>query len=147
VDVDDVARGHILAMERGRSGERYLLGGDNVSHERLATELLPALTGEARSAGAIGPGLSEALARGMTAFAHLSAEPPLMTVGLVRGNLFRYSYIDSTKAMEELGYRFRPAVHALRRGLSWFAQHGYIKPRVAPRLREHLALTNPLETS
>jgi dihydroflavonol-4-reductase len=123
VHVDDVAEGHLLAFERGRLGERYVLGGDNLPlREVLATI--------ARLVGRRPPGLrlpatavvpvavvAEALAR-----LGIGAEPFVTRDGLRMAR--KPMYVTSAKAERELGYRSRPAEEALRDAVGWYRCHG-----------------------
>jgi len=123
VDVDDVADGHLLALERGRVGSRYILGGDNMT-------LCDILTAIARVSGRPAPrlriphGVALAVACGAEAGARLFGGEPLATMDSVR-MARRPMYFDSTKAKEELGFRARPATEALARAVAWFRAAGY----------------------
>jgi len=123
VDVDDVADGHLLALERGRVGSRYILGGDNMT-------LCDILTAIARVSGRPAPrlriphGVALAVACGAEAWARLFGGEPLATMDSVR-MARRPMYFDSTKAKEELGFRARPATEALARAVAWFRAAGY----------------------
>jgi dihydroflavonol-4-reductase len=125
VHVDDVAEGHLLAFERGRLGERYVLGGDNLPlREMLATI--------ARLVGRRPPGLrlpatavvpvavvAEALAR-----LGIGSEPFVTRDGLRMAR--KPMYFTSAKAERELGYRSRPAEEALRDAIGWYRGHGHL---------------------
>ena len=101
VDVRDVAAGHLLALERGVPGRRYLLGGENVALEELFARI-------AALAGVPAPGLRVPYA----------AARALAAVGLLNRNEVRLArlpmYFDSTRAERELGYRARPVGQALQ---------------------------------
>jgi dihydroflavonol-4-reductase len=123
--VDDIAEGHLLAFERGRIGERYILGGENVAlHELLAAV--------ADAAGRRAPRIRLPrvplfpLAFGAEAFARLTGKEPLLTVDGLR--LARYHmFFTSAKAERELGYRSRPYQEGVIDALSWFRAAGYLK--------------------
>lgn len=125
VHVDDVAAGHLLAFERGRIGERYILGGDNLllgqilaTIARLVGRKPPRLR---LPAGAVLPVavLIEALARlGI-------GGDPFVTTDSVRMARKRM-YFTSAKAERELGYRSRPAEAAVADAIAWYRQHGYL---------------------
>ncbi|MBV8193626.1 MAG: NAD-dependent epimerase/dehydratase family protein [Alphaproteobacteria bacterium] len=123
--VDDIAHGHLLAFDKGRIGERYILGGDNVHlHELLATV--------AKAAGRRAPRISlprrplYPLAFGAEAFARLTGKEPLLTVDGLR--LARYHmFFTSAKASRELGYRSRPYQEGVVDALAWFRQAGYLR--------------------
>jgi len=135
VDVRDVARGHLLAAEKGRVGERYILGGHNLS----ILELMQAL---ARATGLRPPPLKvpNAVAFAMASLLELVAavirRPPLMTRANVR-TLRYYLHVSSEKAARELGYRPVPLEPAIRDAVAWFHAHGKLKPRRMRRVLEH----------
>jgi dihydroflavonol-4-reductase len=121
VDVRDVALGMILAAERGRIGERYIVGGGNISFKQLAA-MLERLTGRKAVKFWI-PG-QLALAVGMASewFAtHLTHRSPTATSEGVRLAL-RSAYLDSSKAQRELGYAPRPIGEALANAIAWLSQ-------------------------
>jgi dihydroflavonol-4-reductase len=126
VDVDDVATGHQLAMAKGRIGERYILGGDNLHLRDLvqgvlpeATGLLPALSNASRATLIWASRLLEAKAR-------LRGNAPMTTAKLVRDQVCRYVWVTSEKAERELGYTHRPALEALSRSVRWYTEQGYV---------------------
>lgn len=137
VDVDDVVQGHVLAMQRGQAGERYILGGENFSYHQLFTAL-HALTRLARPAGAqSGPRLAlHAAWHGMKAT--LRGDEPLLTARLLRDYSEKYVFVSSAKAQRELGYAFRPGREALARAVLWFLEKGYVPERAARRVRLEL---------
>lgn len=125
VHVDDVAEGHALALERGRIGERYVLGSENM----LLKDILALV---ARVAGKKPPSirLPEAVvwpaAFVMEHFARLTGIPPLMTrdhLKMARKKMF-YS---SAKAMRELGYSPRPVQQAVEDAVAWFRANGMLR--------------------
>ena len=112
VAAEDVARGHLAAFERGRPGERYLLGGDNMP----VSEVFAAI---ARAAGRPAPRLpvpwTAAYAAALAAGALLrpfGRDPQLLIVDEVRAGRLPHAFDDS-KARRDLGYSSRPAVVAL----------------------------------
>lgn len=118
VDVRDVAKGHILAAERGRTGERYLLGGENLTLKQMFDQLA-VVTG--RPAPTTRIPYPVALAAGLvsTAFASVSGlEPrvPLEGVKMARKKMFA----DCTKAQRELGFEAGSVTAALARAVQWF---------------------------
>ena len=138
VDVDDVAEGHVLALERGRPGERYILGGENLTFEQIYT-LLSELT------GLRGPGRPSSrstamwMGRALEASARLTGKEPPLTYRLARDFVDRYAWVSSAKAERELGYTHRPARSTLLRSVKWYVQRGYLEPHLLPRLRLDLA--------
>jgi dihydroflavonol-4-reductase len=121
VAAEDVARGHVLALERGRSGERYLLGGQNMTMRDLFATI-------ARLGGVPAPRIPipYPLALGAASIVDLleravGREPSLLVLDEVR--LARLPmYYDCAKARAELGYQHRPAEQALAEAVAWFAQ-------------------------
>jgi len=124
VHVDDVADGHLLALERGRIGESYILGGQDVSF-RDAVGAIAELTG--RRAPRIG--LPRAplfpLAYAAEAVARLTGKEPFITVDALKMAKYRM-FFTSAKAERELGYRARPYRQALVDALAWFRSAGYL---------------------
>ncbi|MBU6493658.1 MAG: NAD-dependent epimerase/dehydratase family protein [Burkholderiales bacterium] len=123
--VDDVAEGHLLALERGRIGERYILGGDDV--------LLRDMLGEiARMTGRKAPTLTlprwplYPLAHVAQGIARLSGKEPFLTVDGLKMSRY-HMFFSSAKAQAELGYRARPYAEGLRDALDWFGGAGYLK--------------------
>jgi dihydroflavonol-4-reductase len=136
-DVDDVVEGHIAAMERGKIGERYLLGGDNLSHRELY-ETLSDITGLAEPGGDVGEGMASLMAMFLELSAAWQGTTPLFTRKVVKDYFGRYVYVSSEKAERELGYRHRPAREALTRAVRWYLDHGYLEPHAARRVRLEL---------
>jgi dihydroflavonol-4-reductase len=124
VDVEDVAAGHLLAAERGKVGERYILGGRNFTLREIF-EILGRIAGMRPprfklSAAAILPiaHLSEWIAD------HLTGRPPLVAVDAVRMARKRM-YFDPGKAVRELGMPQSPVENALAGEVQWFRTNGY----------------------
>ena len=137
-DVDDVAEGHWLAMERGRPGETYLLGGENLLFAELVQHLheITRLTRPGPQLGATTLALAGWL---LQTHARLLGGTPPLTYRMAKQQTGRYSWVTSEKAERELGYRWRPAHATLRRGVAWFARHGYVeRAQDARRLRLEL---------
>ena len=128
-DVRDIARGHLLAAERGRRGESYLLGHRDLSLAELARTALDVLG--LRRPIVEAPFLAAHLAaRGARAWAdRVSHRPPLFTPASV-AIAQRGLAADCAKAVRELGMPQTPIDRALRDALSWFAQNGYARGRL-----------------
>jgi dihydroflavonol-4-reductase len=122
--VDDIAEGHLLAFERGRIGERYILGGENV----LLRNLLAAV---ADAAGRRAPRIRLPrlpifpLAYGAQAFAYVTGKEPLLTVDALRMSRY-HMFFTSAKAERELGYRSRAYQEGVVDALAWFRTAGYL---------------------
>lgn len=124
VAVEDVARGHLIAAERGRAGERYLLGGRNVSLEEL-WRMLAAICGRRAPSIRIPYGVAMAVALGSEAIARVrGGEPsvPLDAVRIARHPMF----VNTTKAERELGFAPGRIEDALERAVRWFVDEGYV---------------------
>ncbi len=125
VDVEDVARGHILAAHKGRIGERYILGNENMSVRDYF-----GLIGEV--SGVEPPKLkipySVAIAMGyMYQFvASITRKPPLITAPGVRIGS-KYMAFDSSKAVNELGFPQTPIRTTIEKAVNWFRENGYVK--------------------
>jgi dihydroflavonol-4-reductase len=125
VNVDDVALGHLLALEHGRIGQRYILGGDNVMLQDLLGEIA-ALTGRRAPRVKLPLWPLYPLARAAEGLAQLTGREPFMTVDGLNMSKNRM-FFSSAKAERELGYRPGPHLPALRAALDWFGREGYLK--------------------
>jgi dihydroflavonol-4-reductase len=124
VPVEDVARGHVLALERGRPGERYLLGGENLTLDEVWGLLGPACGRPVPDRRVpFGLVLGVAWADELRCRALRSARPvvPLEGVRLSR----HVMHADSEKAAAELGWRAGPVAPALEAAVAWYRAHGY----------------------
>jgi dihydroflavonol-4-reductase len=124
VDVDDVALGHFLALEHGRIGQRYILGGDNISLQDLLGEIA-AMTGRRPPRFRLPLLPLYPLAHAAEAIARYSGREPFMTVDGLRMSRNRM-FFSSAKAQRELGYAPGPHLPALRTALAWFGREGYL---------------------
>jgi len=134
VDVADIARAHIQAFERGRAGERYILGGENLTLKQVLDKL-SAITGI--PAPSVRVPLAVAMIAGIvdTAFnGYLRNREPRATVDSVR-MARKKMWASSAKAEGELGYRPQPVDPALRRAVEWFTRHQYA-PASVPQLSQ-----------
>ena len=124
VDVDDVAEGHLLAMEKGKIGERYILGGENLSLKQVL-DLLAEVSGLPTVKMQIPRAVALAWAYMDTALARLNPNHvPVATPEAVQVSSKR-EYFSSDKAIRELGYGFIPAREALRKAVEWYKNNGY----------------------
>jgi len=120
VDVEAVALGHVLAAERGRAGERYVLGGENLTLEQLL-QRLSRITGLPAPEVKLPYGLLFPLA----ALGTLTGSPRLNLESL---RMARYHpYVRSDKAARELGFPVKPVDEALRKAVRWFCENGYVR--------------------
>jgi len=125
VHVDDVAAGHLLALEKGRVGERYILGGQDVLLGDLLREI-------ARQTHRSPPKLRLArrlifpIAYAAEAVAYFTDREPFVTTTGLRLAKDRM-FFTSAKAKHELSYRARPYEEAIADAIAWFRRHGYLK--------------------
>lgn len=132
--VDDVARGHVLAAQRGAPGRSYVLGGENMSlREMLAT--LADICGLPAPRVRVSPRLVLPIVRGAEWFQSkvMSREPTLPSEP-VRMATTRMEY-DTSRARSELGYSSMPARTALTRAARWFVENGFVKDAQVERIR------------
>ena len=123
--VDDIAEGHIHALEKGRIGERYVLGGQDVSLQGLLG-VIAGLVGRRAPTIELPRGPLYPLAYGAEAVAMLTGREPFITVDAL--NMARYRmFFSSAKAERELGYSARPYEQAVADAVAWFRQAGYLK--------------------
>jgi dihydroflavonol-4-reductase len=124
VDVDDVARGHILAAQKGRIGERYLLGNRNLTvYEYL--KMIADIAGVRPPMVKLPYHLAVALGYVYEFAASITNKPPLVTAGEVRIGKMTEWY-DCSKAVNELGLPQTPIDITIRKALSWFRENGYL---------------------
>ncbi|MFM8472628.1 MAG: SDR family oxidoreductase [Candidatus Kapaibacterium sp.] len=118
--VEDVARGHLLAMEHGRSGERYLLGGDNASFSEFF-RLLAEVSGTKRLLVHVPAAVAFALAHTEVFRGRVSSHHPLISPGWVK--IFLHDWAHSTaKAEREFGYTVTPLREALDVTVRWIRE-------------------------
>jgi dihydroflavonol-4-reductase len=125
VHVDDVAEGHVLAFEKGRIGERYVLGGDDMSLRDILGEIAR-LVGRKPPSVRLPRGPLFPLAALLERWARLTGgKEPLLTVdGLKMAG--KKMFFSSAKAKRDLGYAPRPGVEALRDAVAWFKEAGRV---------------------
>jgi dihydroflavonol-4-reductase len=124
VHVDDVAEGHIAAMERGRIGERYVLGGRDVSLRQMLADVA-AIVGRKPPTVQIPRAPLFPLAWINEQVARVTGKEPFLTLDALR-MAAHDMYYASTKAETELGYRARPYRAALEDAVAWFRQAGML---------------------
>ena len=126
--VDDIAEGHLLAHDNGVIGERYILGGENLSLQQIL-QRIAALTGGKAATIKVPHGLilPIAYAAEFAARAFRTGEPFVTVDGikLARKRMF----FTHAKAERDLGYTARPVDEALTDAIAWFRAHGALPPR------------------
>ena len=125
IDVRDVAAGHLLAAERGRTGERYILGNRNMSLKEIL-DTLARLTGLPAPRLKLPHALPLAVAAVDTFVAPLFGREPRVSLESVRMSTHRM-YFDAAKAVRELGLPQSPVEDALDRAARWFRENGYVR--------------------
>jgi len=123
VHVDDVATGHLLAFENGEIGQRYILGGDNLSLKEIVTEIANQV-GHPPPRFSIPHNVVLPIAYGAEIWARLTGKVPFATVDGVRMSKKKMFY-SSDRAIRLLGYQARPAREAISDAIAWFKEKGY----------------------
>jgi len=124
VDATECAHGHVQAMEKGRTGERYILGGENLTLKQIL-DRLAAITGlksptvKLPYIFALATGVVDEMVTG-----RLLGREPRATIDAVRMGS-KMMFVSSAKAERELGWRVVPVDGALRRSVEWFRANGY----------------------
>jgi dihydroflavonol-4-reductase len=126
VDVEDVARGHLLAAEKGRVGEKYILGHENLTLQQIFF-LLAELSGRAVPRFKVPYALALGVAYADAALARLipGREPFAPPVGVKLSK--KRMFFEASKAVHELGWRQTPVREALRKAVQWFIENGYVR--------------------
>ncbi len=124
VHVDDCAAGHLLAFEKGTVGERYILGGDDMTLRQILV-CLARLSGRRPPRIRLPRGPLMPMAAAAEAWARLAGGEPRLTRDSLRMSR-KTMFFTSAKAETALGYRARPAEEALSDALGWFRDNGYL---------------------
>ncbi len=124
VDVTECARGHVAALEKGRSGERYILGGENLTLKQILDKLaaitgLPSPRVKVPYFVALATGVVDEIVTG-----RIMGKEPRATIDAVRMGR-KKMFVVSAKAERELGWKTVPVDGALRRAVDWFQSNGY----------------------
>jgi dihydroflavonol-4-reductase len=124
VDATECARGHILALEKGRSGQRYVLGGENLTLKQILDKLaaitgLPSPKVKVPYVMALATGVVDEVFTGW-----IRGREPRATIDAIRMGR-KKMFVSSAKAERELGWETVPVEGALRRAVSWFRARGY----------------------
>jgi dihydroflavonol-4-reductase len=130
IDVRDVAAGHLLAAERGRAGERYILAHENLTLAELL-RLLATLSGRPAPRVRLPGWLPLALAHLDTRVARWRGRSPRVPIEAARMARTRM-FFDGSRAVRELGLPQSPIAAALGRAIAWFAEQGYVHAPLAP---------------
>ncbi len=125
VDVEDVARGHILAAKKGRVGERYLLGNRNFTVQDYL-KLIADIAGVKPPAVKLPYHIALALGHIFEVAASITKKTPVVTASEVRIGKMTEWY-DCSKAVNELGLPQTPIEMTIRKAINWFEENGYMK--------------------
>ena len=117
VFVEDVINGHMLAMEHGRAGERYLLGGDDATYHELF-DTIAAIGGKKYKLIKMPLGVMLVFGKLQLFLAENFGKQPMITPGWVRKYLYKWS-VSSAKAQEELGYKVTPLKEGIQKTVDW----------------------------
>ena len=125
VHVDDVAAGHVAALERGRIGQRYILGGQDVALGKMLAEIANR-TGRKPPTIRLPRGPLFPIAAANEAIARLTGRDPFLTVDSLR-MAAHHMFFSSAKAQTDLGYTARPWPGAVQDAIDWFRASGAIR--------------------
>jgi len=125
VDVEDVARGHVLAEKHGKPGERYILSNKNITFKEFF-DLVSKVSRIQHKTRKLPIQLAAPLGDWMERRSDRTGKRPVLTGSGIR-YANNYLYFDNTKARKELGLEFTPIEESIERAISWFSEHGYIK--------------------
>jgi len=125
VDVEDVARGHILAAQKGRIGERYILGNENLTLKDFFG-LIGEVSGVQPPRLKLPYSAAIALAYMYKFGSQITRKPPVITPAGVR-MASKYTYYDVSKAVNELGLPQTPIKTTVEKAVNWFKENGYVK--------------------
>ncbi len=124
VHVDDVAKGHLLALKKGKTGRRYILGGENMTLKEIF-ETIASITGRKPPVIKLPHNLILPLAYIFEAISRISGKEPLATVDGVK-LAKKKMFFSSARAQRELGYSYRPARLAIEDAVKWFKDQGLL---------------------
>jgi dihydroflavonol-4-reductase len=133
VGVEECAAGHLLVSERGRVGERYLLGAENLTLKGLL-DVLAGITGLPSPSMKIPHGVALSVAYVETAFSRMLGKEPQIPVEGVRIAQHKM-FVDCSRAQKELGFQPGPVSAALERAVRWYQANGYVKAARAKKMK------------
>ncbi len=132
VGVEECAAGHLLISEKGKVGERYLLGSENLTLKEML-DTLAKITGMSAPKLKIPHGLALGVAYASTAFSRLLGREPGIPVEGVK-IAQHMMFVNATRAQKELGFKPGSVAAALERAVRWYADNGYVSPRRAKKI-------------
>ncbi len=125
IDVEDVAQGHLLAMEKGKVGQKYILGHRNLRLKEIL-EMLSRVTGRPSPKVRLPRVVALGLAAVSTGASAVTKRPPRIPWEGVR-MAGKHMFFDASKAVRELDLPQRPVEEALTKAVSWFRENGYVR--------------------
>ena len=123
IDVEDVARGHILAAQKGKIGEKYILGNENMSIVEYF-ELIEEVSGAKAPKFKIPYPVALIMGYMYQFMASITRKPPVITAPMVK-IASKYAYFDSSKAVNEMGLPQTPIKTTIEKAVNWFRENGY----------------------
>src|SRR5271166_4817052 len=132
VGVEECAAGHLLAAERGKVGERYLLGAENLTLKEML-DALAKITGLRAPGMKIPHGVALGVAYVESAFSRLVGKEPQIPVEGVKIAQHKM-FVDASRAKRELGFEPGPVAAALERAVRWYQANGYVSKRRARKM-------------
>src|SRR5579864_1159368 len=132
VGVEECAAGHLLVAEKGKVGERYLLGGENLTLKQVL-DILANITKLPAPMLKLPHGVALGAAYASTFFARLVGKEPGIPVEGVKIAQHKM-FVDCSRALRELGFKAGPVSAALQRAVTWYEQNGYVSKRRAKRI-------------
>lgn len=125
--VTEVAKAHVTALKHGRTGERYICAGDNVSYEEAFKEIAEIVGGTPPKI--VFPKWALVLYGAFCEFISIfTNKPPEINPGHAR-YMSMFPEMDSTKAQKELGYRIIPVKQMIKDAYDWYVENGFIEPK------------------
>ncbi|HWZ97311.1 MAG TPA: hopanoid-associated sugar epimerase [Candidatus Dormibacteraeota bacterium] len=132
VGVEECAAGHLLISDKGKIGERYLLGAENLTLKQVLDSLAN-ITGLPAPKLKIPHGVALGVAYANTAFSRfLGREPGIPVEGVKIAQ--HMMFVDAKRAQKELGFKPGSVAAALERAIRWYADNGYVSPRRAKKI-------------
>jgi dihydroflavonol-4-reductase len=132
VGVEECAAGHLLIAEKGKVGERYLLGGENLTLKQVL-DILSNITKLPAPMLKLPHGVALGAAYASTFFSRLVGKEPGIPVEGVKIAQHKM-FVDCTRAQRELGFKAGPVSLALQRAVTWYESNGYVSKRRAKRI-------------
>ncbi len=132
VGVEECAAGHLLVSDKGKIGERYLLGAENLTLKEML-DTLAKITGLSAPKLKIPHGLALGVAYANTVFSRLLGREPGIPVEGVK-IAQHMMFVDAKRAQKDLGFKPGSVAAALERAVRWYADNGYVSPRRAKKI-------------